>query len=371
MKILADENMPNVHRLFGGLGEVVTSPGRTLTPAMLDGVDVLLVRSVTKVNEALLKDSSVKFVGTATIGTDHIDLEYLAQRGIGFASAPGCNADAVADYVFSALSYLYLTRGVTWLNAKIGILGHGNVGKVVASRFKALGCDVCAYDPLLADSQFNVEPADLATVMACDVICHHAPFTAEGEYPTKGMINADLIANLQPGQTIVAAGRGGVIDEIALVKRQQELQGSLNLVFDVWQGEPEINRELAPLCDIVTPHIAGYSKQGREKGTWMVYQSLCQFFGLEVKIDYQTAVSRGSIGHLELNVQPSLHDLIARACHAIYDVARDSNRFRYSYLNGSHSGVFDWLRKHYVERDEFGTCQVRHASLGALGFELI
>lgn len=371
MKIIADENMPNVEALFGGLGEITLVNGRSLSKEQLMDADVLLVRSVTKVNESLLEGTPVKYVGSATIGTDHVDTEYLLEKGIGFNSAPGCNADAVADYVFSSLSYLYFTKSVNWLDAKVGVVGQGNVGRCVASRFVELGCEVVAYDPLVDETVSGVTLTTLCEVMTCDVICLHAPLTHTGPYPSFDMINDEYVAHLSAGQTIISAGRGGVINETALIERFHALGGALNLVLDVWHEEPHPNMQLAALCDIATPHIAGYSKQGREKGTWFIYQSVCSFFDIPLKSSFSEAVSQGSICEIKMNSDLGKEDALNRAIQCCFDVARDSARFKYVMSSGEDKG-FDWLRKNYVERDEFNTACVNHDQytplFSALGF---
>lgn len=371
MKIIADENMPNVEALFGGLGDITLVNGRSLSKEQLMDADVLLVRSVTKVNESLLEGTPVKYVGSATIGTDHVDTEYLSEKGIGFNSAPGCNADAVADYVFSSLSYLYFTKSVNWLEAKVGVVGQGNVGRCVASRFVELGCEVVAYDPLVNETVSGVTLTTLCEVMTCDVICLHAPLTHTGAYPSFDMINDEYVGHLSAGQTIISAGRGGVINETALIERFHALGGALNLVLDVWHEEPHPNMQLAALCDIATPHIAGYSKQGREKGTWFIYQSVCSFFDIPLKSSFSEAVSQGSICEIKMNSDLGKEEALNRAIQCCFDVARDSARFKYVMSSGEDKG-FDWLRKNYVERDEFNTACVNHDQytplFSALGF---
>lgn len=359
MKIIADENMPNVEALFSGLGDVTLVSGRDLTNDMLEGADVLLVRSVTKVNEALLSGTSIKYVGSATIGTDHVDKNYLVSKGIGFNSAPGCNAEAVADYVFSSLAHLYLNKGLDWLKASIGVIGQGNVGKCVAGRFAALGCDVSVYDPFVTSDIKGVRNVDLAELLRSDIVCLHAPLTHVGDHPSFDMVGSKQVASLRAGQTIISAGRGGVINEEALVQRFKELKGNLNLVFDVWHQEPAPNMVLAGLCDLATPHIAGYSKQGREKGTWQIYKSMCKHFGLTVKSDYAQAVSQGSIGIIQLSKELSRIESLSRAMLSMYDPSRDSVRFL-RVMHSDQEKPFDWLRKHYVERDEFNTCVIQN-----------
>jgi len=377
MKIIADENMPNAKALFSHLGTVELVNGRTLTNEQVKNADVLLVRSVTKVTRDLLEGSSVRFVGSATIGVDHIDLEYLAEANIAFSSAPGCNAEAVADYVFSGLSYLYLAKGFHWLSKKIGVIGYGNVGKTVYERFARMGCHVCVYDPLKEESGGSVNFVSLDDVLACDVISLHAPLTQSGHYPTKGMLGAAALSQLSAGVAIISAGRGGVIDEKALIERHSQLEGNLHLILDVWDGEPNINQQLVSIVDIATPHIAGYSKQGREKGTWMVYQALCQYLNLNtVNVSHKDLISAGWLSVVRVCADKSQEEMLARAIHAIYDVARDDVRLRFKYRENKEKNVFDWLRKHYVERDELNTC-VMNADisngcnlLGAAGFSI-
>jgi erythronate-4-phosphate dehydrogenase len=377
MKIIADENMPNAEALFSHLGTVELVNGRALTHDQVKNADVLLVRSVTKVTRDLLEGSSVRFVGSATIGVDHIDLKYLAEANVAFSSAPGCNAEAVADYVFSGLSYLYLTKGLHWLSKKIGVIGYGNVGKSVYERFARMGCQVCVYDPLKMDSGGSVNFVSLTDVLACDVISLHAPLTHSGSYPTKGMLGAEALSQLPAGAAIISAGRGGVIDEQALIERHAQLNGDLHLVLDVWDDEPNINQALVSIVDIATPHIAGYSKQGREKGTWMVYQALCQYLKLNTPgISSKDAMSDGWLSAIRVRAGGSQEEMLARSIHAIYDVARDDARLRFKYRENKENNVFDWLRKHYIDRDELNTClmsadiSIAHNFLGAAGFSV-
>ena len=365
MKIIADENMPNAQMLFSHLGDVTLVNGRTITHEQIKDADVLLVRSVTKVNRELLEGSNVRFVGSATIGVDHIDADYLTNANITFSSAPGCNAEAVADYVFSGLSHLYMTKKIHWLNKKIGIIGYGNVGKTVYDRFASLGCDVCVYDPFKENSQ-SANFVTLDEILSCDVISLHAPLTKNGLHPTKGMIARDQLAQISAGTVIISAGRGGVIDENALIERYKELEGKLHLVLDVWDGEPSINQELVALVDIATPHIAGYSKQGREKGTWMVYQALCTFLKLNSnQIEITNGISAGWFNSISINLAGPKEEILARSMHAIYDVARDDARLRHKYRENKEQNIFDWLRKNYVERDEFNTCSINTSDMVA------
>ncbi|TBR42214.1 4-phosphoerythronate dehydrogenase [Marinomonas agarivorans] len=388
MKIVADENMPKVAELFAPLGEVVYVNGRTLTNEQLLAydADALLVRSVTKVNEELLKDTNIRFVGSATIGIDHIDVDYLSLNKIDFANAPGCNAHAVADYVMSALSYLYEEKGLSWLTSKISIIGYGNVGMEVHQRLAQLGCSLSVYDPFKAIEYANgvhtdktIHFVDLHEALQSEVIVLHTPLTTDGDFPTQHMLNEQMLKNLAPNTSIINAGRGGVIDEHALMQRKQELGGEVSLIFDVWDNEPNINLDLMQEVDIATPHIAGYSLQGREKGSWMVYKAFCKCFDIAQKVALQDVLSTGLIKQLELagNVG-DLHLEISRTCHAIYNLTRDDANMRKALFQSLRVGntqgaAFDLLRKHYSERDELSTCCVvgKHCDVyKATGFSI-
>ena len=375
LKIVVDENMPKVADLFADIAEISYVNGRNLTQAQLLDADALLVRSVTKVNESLLQDTPVKFVGTATIGVDHIDQAYLKASDIGFASAPGCNADAVSDYVLSSLGYLYLQKNVAWLDAKIGVVGFGNVGQRVHKRLSGLGCNISVYDPFQCQLAYwqdkTVNFVDIEDIMSSDIICLHAPLTKVGAYPTQNMISKPLLDQLKPNASIISAGRGGVINEVALMEKYHQLSGKLNLILDVWADEPNVNFDLLSLADVGTPHIAGYSLQGREKGSLMVYQAFCKHFNLVAKHDETTALTQGAISFIEPNVTFDRHSVLAKACHAIYNPAADDAKTRRKLLKGDLAKEFDLLRKHYVERDEFSTCKVGvdYNDLIAAGFE--
>ncbi|WP_191603458.1 4-phosphoerythronate dehydrogenase [Marinomonas algicola] len=369
LRIVADENMPKVRELFADFGEVTLVDGRKLTNQQVIDADVLLVRSVTKVNESLLKGSSVKFVGTATIGVDHVDKSYLQSNGIGFASAPGCNANAVADYVVSSLCYLHSNKGIDWLNKKIGVIGFGNVGSTVYNRLDMAGCDLVAYDPFKANIE-GVNFTSLKRVMQCDIICLHAPLTRDGTNPTYHMLNRDTLAYLSANACIISAGRGGVVDEVALLSRHVELDSRLSLVFDVWENEPAISSETLSLVDIATPHIAGYSKQGREMGTLMIFKAFLDHFNIDTSNNDEESISKGYISSIVTSRDDWDLDVISKVVHSIYDVMRDDSYMRSAYKRPAQKKVpFDNLRKNYIERDELNTCHVGNNNIfTALGF---
>ncbi|KZY62711.1 erythronate-4-phosphate dehydrogenase, partial [Oleiphilus sp. HI0061] len=267
MKIVADENIPLLTRFFGDLGDIVKLPGREIKAEHLSDADFLIVRSVTKVNRELLENSSVKFVGTCTIGIDHIDTDYLDQQGIRYCNAPGCNANSVVEYVLSCLSILTETHSLDLGSVTVGIVGYGNVGSLLAARLEKLGIKFKACDPFLDDDSL----VSFEEVMRCDLISLHVPLSKEGTHPTYHMIDKQVLESLQPEQILINSSRGPVIDNDDL-NDFLDHQPQFTAILDVWEREPELNVELARKVFIGTPHIAGYSFDGKVLGTEMVYR---------------------------------------------------------------------------------------------------
>ena len=341
-----------------------------MTAASVATADVLLVRSVTNVDAHLLEGSRVKFVGSATIGTDHIDLGYLQEKGIHFAHAPGCNAEAVVQYMFS----VFCTLEPEWRKKSIGIIGCGNVGGRLFNRLRALGVACQVYDPFLNGSECD-SLADLQAVLGADIICLHTPLTRDGEFPTRHMINRQVLAqSIRPGALLINAGRGAVIDNGALLAH---LQGGadLKVVLDVWEGEPDINRELLQAINLGTPHIAGYSLEGRLRGTQMVRDGMCRHLGLAVEAVADNLLmgeTAGRDGLISLTRGQGLDDAILAA----YSTAEDDRQMR-SVLNDSGTessknvgARFDGLRKHYAQRREFSYYTVSGAGVQSCCTEL-
>lgn len=280
LRLLADANIPFLHEAFGRYGTVRAVPGRLITRSALDDVDGLLVRSVTPVHEALLAGSPVRFVGTATAGIDHIDTAFLAQDGIGFASAPGSNAESVVEYVLAAVLALAVERGEGLRGTTMGVVGAGQVGRRLIPRAEAMGLRVLACDPPLAEAAEARGDAHsfvaFETVLAqSDIITLHTPLTHPGEsaHPTHHLVNAETLAAMRPGAWLINAARGAVVDNTALYERVAD--GDLGgVVLDVWEGEPRPRTELGWLVDVATPHIAGYSFDGKVAGTVMLERAL-------------------------------------------------------------------------------------------------
>lgn len=353
LTIVADENIPGLDEYFGDLGTLHKVPGRHLSREQLQGADILLVRSVTVVNQALLEGSSVKFVGTATIGTDHLDINYLETQGICWTNAPGCNANSVVDYVLSVISrFPDVLKQLIDGKAILGIVGLGNVGSRLLERFQALSVECLAYDPLINPKSYS-ELSSFEEVMSSDVICFHTPLTAEGLYPTYHMLGKQQFNRLKPNSLLVNAGRGGAFDNQALKQfiRARSLQGNskVKIALDVWEGEPNIDSELMECVDIATPHIAGYSLDGKMAGTQQIYDAFCKYF----QWNNTHSISEKQVFELQLTKTQSVVDGLIEAIQAVYDVAEDDRLMRKSVLTGEVASTFDQLRKNYRERREF------------------
>jgi erythronate-4-phosphate dehydrogenase len=347
-------------------GELIPFSGRTLTAEQVADADVLLVRSITKVNEALLHlNNKLKFVGSATIGTDHVDVDYLAQRNITFHSAPGCNAISVAEYVLSALVVLAERYLLDLSQLSVGIVGGGNTGTRLSEKLSALGIKFKICDPLLADKQTknrsqndnNVssdtrEYFSLNEVLACDVISLHVPKVVGGKYPTDKLLNKEKLSTLRDEQILISACRGDVIDNDALLALKKTGH-ALKLVLDVWQGEPNVLEGLIPYTEIATAHIAGYSLEGKARGSEMLYQALCRKLKIHPKHKLVSFLPSASISEVKINEDFS-QILLNQLVKMVYDVRRDDAIFRQQL---SQQG-FDSLRKNYPVRREFSAVTV-------------
>lgn len=374
MKIIVDENMPAIAEMFAAHPvEVIPRSGRTIAPEDIKEADALLVRSVTKVNKDLLEGSSIAFVGSATIGVDHIDQSYLKHQGIGFANSPACNAESVTDYVLSCFACLYHEESYQWWTKTIAIVGCGNVGGRLYERLKALNVNVVAYDPPKQMQSSGFDSCSFDEVLKADVICIHTPLTKSGAYKTEHLFDAETINHLKAGTVILNAGRGEVIDNAALMKRQQT-ENDLTLILDVFEHEPEPAIALINHCFLATPHVAGYSLDGKLRGSFMVYQACCQSFGWrENEFNNVGKFSKISLLSVEQGDDwAQLNKLIMLA----FDIRADDGRFRRLFTLNPKSITFDNLRKNYVERREFSVMQVQTASVNvirlakAAGFEI-
>ncbi|HHX06157.1 MAG TPA: 4-phosphoerythronate dehydrogenase PdxB [Pseudomonas sp.] len=357
MRILADENIPMLE-VFARHGQLRRVAGRSLDRAVLADAEVLLVRSVTQVDQALLAGSQVKFVGTCTIGTDHLDLQYLTQQGIGWASAPGCNARGVVDYVLGALLTLAERDGVDLSKRCYGVVGAGQVGQRLVQVLRGLGWQVLVCDPPRQQAEGG-DYVDLATVLErCDVVSLHTPLTQQGEHPTFHLLGAEQLQSLQQGSWLINASRGAVVDNQAL-KQLLTQRHDLRVALDVWEGEPQVDAELAQRCDIASAHIAGYSLDGKIRGTSQIYQAFCQHFALADSAAIEFPAQ--SLLAMELAAHTPVEEALRVICRAVYDPRSDDAAFRLS-LQGdalTRRAAFDQVRKNYPVRREIPDLQVR------------
>jgi len=358
MKILFDENMPYAKKFFShfaGLNTQLQSfSGRDLTPQQVADADVLLVRSITQVNESLLyKNTQLSFVGTATIGMDHIDQNYLAKRDIAFHSAPGCNAISVAEYVISSLVVLAERYLLDLSTLSIGIVGGGNTGTRLSEKLMALGISYKICDPLLEQSECdNRNFVSLDEVLSCDVISLHVPKITEGDYPTYHLLDEVRLNNLTNKQILISTCRGEVIDNQALLTMKQAGHG-VKLVLDVWEGEPKVLIPLIDFTEIATAHIAGYSLEGKSRGTEMLYQALCKKSGIMPSIKLSSLLPKTTISAINITEKTD-QSLVNKLVKTVYDVRRDDRIFRQNLV----SEGFDTLRKNYPVRREFSSVTV-------------
>ena len=358
LNIVVDENIPFADEFFSSLGRVTRLSGRNLNAQHLRAADILIVRSVTQVNAALLSSTPVRFVGTCTIGIDHLDVDYLHAKGIVYHSAPGCNANSVVEYVFSALCQL----GVNWNKKTVGIIGCGNVGGRLYRRLLELGVQCRCYDPFLTSAQLS-DLSSLEAVLACDIICLHAPMTRSGPHPTHHLLARPELEQLITGAVLINAGRGAVIDNVALLEVLKE-RDDLKVVLDVWENEPNINTELMNYVDIATPHIAGYSLDGKVAGTAMIYRALCGYLSVDSVFSGEDFLSESTFESAQVkntqieNVHTNDVDFsrLQQAILAAYNINSDNIRMRktlFDKTGGELDNAFDLLRKNYPVRREF------------------
>ena len=365
---------------FGHLGTVILVSGRRISAAKLRDADLLLVRSVTQVNAELLAGTSVKMVCSATIGTDHIDLAYLAQRGITFANAAGSNAKSVAEYVIAALLELAVEKHWSLSQVSLGIIGVGNIGKLVWKMAEGLGMRVLLNDPPLSRQLGDPIYVLLDELMQADILTLHVPLTYAGEDKTIHLFDEERLKKMRRGSVLINTSRGAIVDDQALKKKL--IQGHLSsAILDVWEDEPAIDLELLKLTMIATPHIAGYSLDGKANGTALIYQAVCRRF--EITSQWQVGQSLPEPGIKSIRIEdPKRNDekLLAKIVQNIYDIRRDDQDFRriVQLPQEQTADFFDRLRRAYPVRREFHLTRVilpceqpeLHHKLTTLGFQV-
>ncbi len=357
LRVLADENIPEVDTILGPGFDVVRSPGRSLCRGQLGDVDAILVRSVTRVDADLLEGTPVRFVGTATSGIDHVDVGWLQRTGIDFAFAPGANANSVVEYVIAAIAHTGDFLEQLQTGGAVGVVGYGLIGKALVARLSALGIAYRVFDPWLPEADVP-ERAALEDVLGCDLICLHPELTHREPWPSYHLLGKSELAVIGKDQLLINASRGPVIDNAALLERLNSAN-SPAVVLDVWEHEPQVDAELLAKVDLGTAHIAGYSFDGKVQATRMLCSSMVASLGVDPP-------ERASGGHSDaspvslpakLSIEDSLRVLI-RSC---YRIEEDDQLLRNATMHGNRAKQavqFDQLRKNYARRRELAGQQV-------------
>jgi len=360
MLIVADENIPLLDAFFAGFGDIRRVPGRSIDRATVEQADVLLVCSVTNVNRALLEGSKVRFVGTCTIGTDHLDLDYFNEAGICWSSAPGCNARGVVDYVLGSLMTLAEIEGADLTQRTYGVVGAGEVGGRLIKVLKGLGWNVKVCDPPRQAAEGGDYLSLEQIIEQCDVISLHTPLTRSGDSATWHLFDQQRLQQLKQGAWLINAARGPVVDNVALREVLLERE-DLQAVLDVWEKEPEVDVALAELCVLATPHIAGYSLDGKQRGTAQIYQAYCAFSGQPAVIQLSDLLPAPWLSEVSLHGDSDPAWALAMLCRGVYDPRRDDADFRRSLVGNvaEQRTAFDVLRKQYPVRREIEGLKVR------------
>lgn len=338
MKIIVDNKIPYIKEAVEKIAnKVVYAPGKDFTPELVQDADALIIRTRTYCNKELLAGSQVKFIATATIGFDHIDTAFCKQAGIEWTNAPGCNSASVAQYIQSALLVTQSCKNKKLSELTIGIIGVGNVGSKVAKVAQDFGMRILLNDLPREENERNASFTSLQKIAEeCDIITFHVPLYKEGKYKTFHLADESFFHSLKRKPVIMNTSRGEVIETNALLKALNEHSIS-DAVIDVWEHEPEINLELLKKVIIGTPHIAGYSADGKANATRMSLNSICKFFHL--KADYEITPPAPIIP----NIYAKNHE---EALLQIYNPVEDSNRLK------NQPELFETLRGDYPLRRE-------------------
>lgn len=374
MKIVIDENIPFITGVFEPWAEVVYSPGRAIDARMVKDADALIVRTRTKCSSNLLEGSRVKIVASATIGYDHMETAWLDSAGIKWVNAPGCNSGSVMQYITAVLFFLASRRSLDLRSLTLGVVGVGNVGTKVVRAAEAIGMKVLQNDPPRKRLEGGNDFFPLEKLLEeSDILTLHVPLTLEGEDSTRHLINSTNLSGLRKNCILINSSRGEVADNAALREAlsSKTLAGA---VLDVWEGEPEADRRLVKLTDIATPHIAGYSVDGKANATINSVRLVAAELG--IPLQSWTPASLPQPEHPVIDLTHSGVDIntlgiVASAVNHTYPVREDDALFRHD------PGKFEYLRDNYRIRREFGSYSVQNGNpltrqlLSDLGFRLI
>lgn len=357
MKIIIDENIAFAKEAFNQFGEVSLMPGKKIINSVLKDADILIVRSVTKVNKDLLQNTNVKFVGTATIGVDHIDVGYLKDNGITFSYAKGCNSYSVAEYIVAALLFLANNFNFKLSDKSLGIVGVGNIGSKVNKFARALGMNVFLNDPPLQREDNINKFVSLEEALNADIVTFHVPLNKDGADKTYHLLDKEKLDCIKDKTILINSSRGAVINNEDLLEVIDKKR--LSVILDVWENEPNINMELLRKVLIGTPHIAGYSWEGKVNGTLMIYNALCNYLNAEkiFKVDKNFFMEKEIIVSGDKSLEKYLNELVSQ----IYNLKNDDNMMRKMFTKPEQERIayFDELRKKYPLRREFNNFKVK------------
>ncbi len=354
LNIVAGESIPYIQEAFGNLGNLSFFAGRAITASVLKDTHILLIRSITPIDEALLNGTPVEFVGSASAGTDHMDTTYLQSNTIRYCSASGCNANSVAEYVIAALLHLAQQQNISLEGKTIGIVGVGNIGKLVKIKAEALGLQPILNDPFLAERN-EIDHHSLKETLGCDIVTLHTPLTIDGPYPTYHLLNNHTFKWLKPSTIFINAARGEVVNTQALLEAISHTRIGPTII-DVWEHEPDINWDLFQAVTLGTPHIAGHSLDGKANGTFMIYAALCKHLDITPRWNPVQALPSPIVPLIEVNTplrsdQEQIREIVSK----IYNIEADYHCMKELFRKSptERPTLFDALRKNYPVRREF------------------
>ena len=329
IKIIADNKIPFLNGALERVARVEYLPGAEISRSNLLDADALITRTRTKCNRELLEGTSIRFIATATIGYDHIDTDYCREKGIGWTNAPGCNSSSVEQYMVSTLLWLANHRSIDLKALSLGVIGVGNVGRKVASAARTLGMRVLLNDPPRERAEGNAEFVSLEELREhSDIITLHVPLNKGGLDNTQHLVNREFLTHLKSGSILINTSRGAVVDEAALLEGIRSRRLS-DVILDVYETEPIINQELLDTLTLATPHIAGYSLDGKANGTTMSVQAVSRFFSLGLD-DWSPATMPvpQSSEILTDASESDLYELLWEVYKQSYDVSSDDQNLR-------------------------------------------
>jgi erythronate-4-phosphate dehydrogenase len=374
IRIFADEKIPFLKGVLEPYADITYLPGKVIGREQVKEADALLIRTRTKCTESLLRNSKIRFIGTATIGYDHIDTAFCEASNIRWTNAPGCNSSSVQQYIASALLKLSHDFHFRLRDKTLGIIGVGNVGTKVERIAGILGMRILLNDPPRARKEGMKQFVDLDHLLKeSDIISIHVPLNIVGEDKTYHLINNKSLRKIKRGAWLINSSRGEVAETAALKKAliSGKLRGA---IIDVWENEPDIDYDLLDMAYIATPHIAGYSTDGKANGTAMIVNDLSRMFDLPLTSWYPDLIPQPHVSEIRIDAKnKDPEDVIGEAVFHTYNITEDDTRLRFS------PSDFEKQRGDYPLRREFGSFRINLTSatkkvrsmVGEMGFRII